>query len=489
MNSRVLAVSLALALTGFSAQAQTQSNPNDSDVDNLFNGGSAAPTAPSSPQPAPQQAPQPAPASPTSTPASPTNAPASSANTPPPALRPDDILQDRKLHFFGGLDLYGDVGAGWSQMPDPSHLGNNLGRDLGGTFTTNLGFEIRPASELRIRGKLSYTFPGSGFSAMPALSEMFFDYSVLETVFFRVGIFDYTWGNSQFFLYGNLPLRALPEWSGVNNLPFWEKNNLLTTITTQNYPVSFKMSIPMGFNTLTFLARFDLLNYGNNPNPLSPSPKNAGYGLQYDLVTGPVEWTVGGFYQWQLTPRSLLSMKTSLLGFDLSAETTVAFPVKISPSGFAPYSTPGGGIPVGGSLQRIYPTAVVGVSRDWPDAGVRVYAEYGYNGERDPGNPGTNWLVDETGPGGHNTAVGARFTNLGTSGLTLNLLWQQNWSDGSGLIAPFIQFSPVGLTTLQIGLPVQYGPSVSEVGSNRLAPGTQAVELLILVRVSSSFQQ
>ncbi len=465
MNRCVAALAAVLTLVGNCLYSQSQSGSSSSDVDNLFNGGAEAAPPPAAPS-------APAPAAPSA-----------------PSVRPDDILQDRKLHFFGSLDLYGLLGGGWSQFPGSGQLGSDLGHDIGGSFTAALGFEIRPATELRVRGRLSYTFPGAGPSALPQLSEMFFDYSVLERVFFRVGIFDYTWGNSQFFLFGNLPVRSLPGWSGVSNLPFWERNNLLTTVTTQNYPVSFKMTVPLGFNTLTFLARFDLANYGDPPMDLSPNPRDAGYGLEYELVTGPIEWTLAGFYQWQLTPRSLLSMKTSLFGFDLSAEATMAFPVAISQAGFLPRAPADGGIYVGGTLQRIYPTAVVGIAREWSDAGIRVYAEWGYNGEREPGNPGTNWLSDETGPGGQNSALGARFTNLGKSGLTLNLLWQQSWSDGSGLVAPFIEFSPVGLTTLQVGLPFQYGPANSEVSNNRLAPGSQAAELLILARISSSFQQ
>jgi len=179
-------------------------------------------------------------------------------------------------------------------------------------------------------------------------------------------------------------------------------------------------------------------------------------------------------------------MKTTVFGFDPSAEATMAFPWAINRSGFSPYGTAGGGIYVGGTLQRIYPTGVIGLSREWTDTGIKVYAEYAYNGER---SPGTSWLTDESGPGGHNSAVGARFSNMGQTGITLNLLWQQNWSDGSGLVAPFIEFSPVGLTSIQVGIPVLYGSGSSEVAANRLAPGGQAVELLVLVRISSSFKQ
>ena len=455
--NRALLLAAAFFLACAAGYSQDQQAPNDSDVDNMFNGGSSTQTDV-----------QPPPSGQTTPPAQ-----------NPASLRPDDILQDRKLHFFGSLDLYGDIGGGWSG-PDITQLDRKPGRDFGGSLGTSLGFEIRPASELRIRASLGYSFPGSGQSALPQLTEVFFDYSLLEHVFFRIGIFDYTWGNSQFFLFGNLPARSQPGWTGSANLPFWERSNLLTNVTTQNYPVSFKMSVPIGLNTLTFLARFDLANYGF-ADPTSPNPMNGGYGLQLDLVTGPIEWSLGGFFQRSLTPRTLLSMKTSMLGFDLSAEVTAAYLFTSSITGI---SAAGGGIPVGGDLQRIYPTAVVGIAREWQEPRIRLYAEYGFNGERDLG---MSWIADASGPAGHNTALGIRWTDLGQTGITVNLLWQQNWSDRSGLAAAFVEFAPVSPVTIQVGLPVVY--ISGEASANRLVPGSQSVGLLVLVKLSSSFRQ
>ncbi len=102
---------------------------------------------------------------------------------------------------------------------------------------------------------------------------------------------------------------------------------------------------------------------------------------------------------------------------------------------------------------------------------------------------GTSWLADATGPGGHNSAAVVHFSNLGPSGLALNLLWQQNWSDGSALIGPFLEISPVALTTIQVGLPLIFGPNNSEVLNNRLVPGNKRFELLILAKLSASFRQ
>ena len=286
-------------------------------------------------------------------------------------------------------------------------------------------------------------------------------------MFFRGGIFNYTWGNSQFFQFGNLPTRSLPGWT-TNNLPLWEQNNIITTTpTTATLPVSLKMTVPFGLNGLTLVARFDMVNYGF-PDEFTPNPKDAGYGIQYDLVTGPIEWSLAGFYQNLLTPRSLLAMKTHLLGFDLSSELTLA-------SQFA-----------NGQFQTVYPTVTAGISREWTDANIKFLAEYGYNGER---NPGLSLLPDATGPGGHNSAVVLRFANLGSSGVALNLLWQHNWSDGSGLVSPFLEISPVALTTLQIGIPLLYGPDNSEVQNNRLVPGSRRFELLILIKISDSYRQ
>jgi hypothetical protein len=325
---------------------------------------------------------------------------------------------------------------------------------------------------------LSYSWPSPG----PQVAELIADYSVREAVFFRLGIYNYTWGISQFFQFSNLPARSLPGW-GVNNEPLWQRLNLISMPPLITPPVSLKVSVPFGLDSLTFLARFDTVNYAF-PNADAPDPRYAGYGLQYSMVTGPMEWTLAGFYQYLLTPRSSLSLKTHFLGLDLSAETTMAFPVNLT--SYSEVTVPtGGGIYVGGTLQRIYPTAMLGLSREWADVGLKVSAEYAYNGERDPG---ISWLPDETGPGGHNSILAIRFNNMGSSGVSLNTIWQHCWSDGSGLISPLFEVDPVPLTSIQLGPVFCYGSNGSETANNRQVPGSKMVELVLLVKVTDSFR-
>jgi hypothetical protein len=398
-----------------------------------------------------------------------------------PSVRADDITKDSKIHYFGSLNIYGLLGLGYGGIPDSSDLGD-LGWEGNGSFTASLGFEVRPAPELRIRGTLSYSWPSPG----PQVSELITDYSVRDSVFFRLGIYNYTWGISQFFQFSNLPARALPGW-GVDNEPLWQRINLDSMPPLITPPVSLKVSVPIGLDNFTFLARFDTQDYGF-PSLTSPDPKDAGYGVQYSLVTGPIEWTIAGFWQHLLTPRSSLSLKSSILGFDFSAETTMAFPVDLTSYSVVPIGTPGGGIYVGGPLQRIYPTAMLGLSRNWVDARIKLTAEYAYNGERDAGQA-VPWLLDETGPGGHNSVLALQWTSIASSGITLNMIWQQCWSDGSGLISPLFEISPVPLTSIQFGPVLLWGDENSETGNNRQVPGGKRAEFLLLVKVSDSFTQ
>ena len=147
----VLAI-LCCTGAGLSAQSQspTQPNTDDSELDNLFNDGSAG--SATQPNPTGQG---------TST-----------------AVRADDISRDSKVHLFGSVDVLGQLGIGWSGFSTPTFVPDGFGWEGGANVQANIGFEVRPETELRIRGTLSYNFPGGNplFSETPYFSEMIIDY-------------------------------------------------------------------------------------------------------------------------------------------------------------------------------------------------------------------------------------------------------------------------------------------------------------------------
>ena len=224
------------------------------------------------------------------------------------------LAQEEQLHFFSSLNLYADAGFGYKKPPDPSDLTQYLGVEGGASFSANIGVEVRPAAEMRLRMAMEYDFPPAAGSQQPSLqiAEMFMDYTFLNSVFFRVGVFNYTWGNAQFYQLGDLPSRSLPGWA--NNLtPVWEKTNLITNTTEQDHPISLKAYVPFGSNGFTFIGRADLANYAF-PNDSSPDPRYMGFGLSYDLLTGPIEWTMAGIHAVSAPPAHSPRRQDELFG-------------------------------------------------------------------------------------------------------------------------------------------------------------------------------
>ncbi|HET7838701.1 MAG TPA: hypothetical protein VFL04_02995 [Rectinemataceae bacterium] len=451
---RALGVLVLFLAVGLPALAQATAAPGGDDLDQLFDSGATVP------------------------PALPDKGPGATA-----PVRPEDLTRDDKMHFFGTWSAYANLGPGWSNWPNPDYPKRYFGIDGGASLTAGLGVEVRPAPQLRLRALATYNFPTTGIQ----VSELIIDYTLRNTVFFRAGIFGYTWGDAQFSQLGNLPGRTLPTWT-TNTIPVWQQTNLLTNTTTSTLPTAVKAYIPLGRNGLTFYVRADP-NYFETRT--EPDLKSAGYGLMYDQVTGPIEWSLGGYYERLLTPRSMLMARSTVFGCALSVEGVMAFPVTYKSTGFEAIPTSGGGLYIGGLMKRVYPDLIVGLSREWPALDLKLHAEYTYNSERDPhgdqANP--NWLEDAVGPGGNATDVALHLGHfLHNRKLGLNLLWQHNWSTYAGLTAAFLELAPDSLFTVQIGAETIYGRDIAEVSANRLLPENNRFGFVILARLNTSFK-
>ena len=135
----IFALAVLFVMVGAALFAQTPSQPGG-DLDNLFgdNGAQASGTAPDG---------------------SGTAQTSGGTAESPPAVRPDDPTLDSKIHTFGSLAIYGLFGTGWSDWPNTNDISDGYGNEVSGSFTASLGFQVRPAPQLRIRGTLSYSFP------------------------------------------------------------------------------------------------------------------------------------------------------------------------------------------------------------------------------------------------------------------------------------------------------------------------------------------
>ena len=156
----------------------------------------------------------------------------------------------------------------------------------GGTLTNYLIFDARPDPSFRLHGALGMAFPG--FS--PTMSELWFDYSMADLLFFRGGRQIIGWGNARVFGAGDL----------MDNSPS---------------ALSLKTYLPFGSSGLTLVTLVQDPGAGANLTGLKPE-----LAPRLDLVLGSFEFSEAATYQTSVANRWASMVKTSHFGMDIFAE-------------------------------------------------------------------------------------------------------------------------------------------------------------------------
>jgi len=320
----------------------------------------------------------------------------------------------------------------------------------GGVQTSaTIGVNVQPTDDFHMRGEVLAVYP----SPKVSVNELFLDYTLASSVLIKAGVYNYVWGNARFFNLANISARSK---SGLDNpLDF-----------------NFRIVIPFGQNTLSFLGRArDSYFYDvNNPSAtLVPSASKGGFGALYEFVTGPVEWFAGYYYQKELTKRAAFGFKTTLAGADVFAESSLAF------------------LNMKDAWQTdILPTFTAGYYYEINSIHARVYSEYAYNGEC-PEN--TILVNDAVVMYGHNSITGLRFTKLGPADGVISIAWQQNYTDWSAFICPLFEITPFSHATFRFALPIFLGADDSYLLTYRPVSGTQRIALAFSMRLDYGFKE
>ena len=263
----------------------------------------------------------------------------------------------------------------------------------GVSVVPSLTFTSRPDETLRIQGTVEF----ASLSFSPTVTEMFFDYTLLNSVFFRVGMHTVSWGITRFFDAGGDLMAA----SGTG--------------------LDIKANVPIGPGGITGVV----LATPGQMSLTNLSWRNLTFGAQGDLPIGKSEILLSGTYiDSAATPmRSTLALKTSFLNVDLFAE----------------------GI---GSWTRDVPFAlpsfVSGFYWEHPEPEYKFYGEYYLNA-------GDTTLRDKR------LAVATGMDKAFGSPFTLGLEWTHAFIDNSGIIIPGVSFDPWPHVTVLVGVPCRYG--------------------------------
>ena len=369
------------------------------------------------------------------------------------------FLVSDQLEWGGSFDLSltaqvaaTDYIAPWNKAfwnPDISSLTSVVSADL--------FFDARPNRDFRVFGKIkaAYRYPADPLSTDPPpgeweaeIFELFSDFQIKDLLFFRAGKQTVQWGVGYFFSPADvLNLVSIdPEDPGAD----------------REGPIALKTHFPFAAdNAYLYLVANDI----DKPYEIAVAPK-------VELLLGNYELGIGGFYQYDLTPKGMLTLTGPLWDLDLFAEAMVQWG---SDRTFVDFSPSPSSYTI--EDQMLF-SGTVGFSYLNSDWNLSLSTQYffndqGYQESYDyevmfestsdllplpPETPAEAIITsaDLLYPGRHYLAASVGWSELLDSDFGLSLLYLANFSDGSGLITPTVTWDPIDHVRLSTGLRISY---------------------------------
>lgn len=274
------------------------------------------------------------------------------------------------------------------------------------TFVPALTFSARPDETIRFQGTVSFPFQSKD-TFSPAINEMFFDYTLQDLVYMRIGKHLVSWGVTRIFDVGDLM-------SGSSD------------------DLNFKVTVPLrkGGVTGILLAPSSIVD-------TTFSWKEVKYGLQADLPFGNSDFllssTCYGDDGDNLPLRGSALLKTSILGIDLFAEGIGAS--RLINENDQP------------DLSCVSPSLtgfVSGFYWNMTDPKINLYGEYYLD------------ATDTTFRSQYISGI-ANLDRAFGSPLNLAMQWTHAFIDSSGIITPGFSVGLLPHIRMQLGFPCRYG--------------------------------
>ncbi len=375
-----------------------------------------------------------------------------------------DALTTSPVKFSGKVSAGVGAGAGIGRWPGESGAEGQSVRDLmrySGFYNTTATFSVdaRPEPYLRFYSSFEVSLDDDNMTFNgPSVKEVFIDYTLDDTVFFRAGRQALTWGQGR--------LLSNPA-------------NLVDRVSDG---VALRCTAPAGPGTLSGVVYSK--DSWINAEFAKYNPKAFGYAGQYEFSAGPLDLGLLGHFK----------MKDDAYE-DIGAAATASFavgPFDMAADFTGHWARPGEpGVVVG--LEAWQPA-------DWQALG-RLFWE---NDERSWSLLG-EYEFDSTVAAwrGHYGALALRMPKLGGSSWRPALRWKHAFQDNSGEVLAGLDGTIAPKLKMSIGVPLIYGApdtyyreALTEQvdGDNdgieeeeNLIPVDNVVSLLLTIRLSFSF--
>ena len=295
----------------------------------------------------------------------------------------------------GSIKVGGSLSAGITTntvlySPEENDLGKNIyASTLKPDLSAMLSVDARPTETLRIYTKFGFAYPfqnkatANGNSIVIAdwfkLKELFTDFSLKDTAFFRFGIHTVTWGTGSFFS----PVSDMINTSSIDPENPEKQVDGALNLRTQ-------IVFPNSQNCLWFYV----IPSTNFTNQTAESyMRETALAGKFDLLIGNWEFGIGGFYKYQNAPKAMLTATGSLRKIGFFGEFVYSYG---SASEWARNNN--------WDDKTSIIQATAGFSYMWKEPQITLAAQYYFNGnDKDP----AAYVI-----GGHNIAALLSFGKL-----------------------------------------------------------------------------
>ena len=295
----------------------------------------------------------------------------------------------------GSIKVGGSLSAGITTntvlySPEENDLGKNIyASTLKPDLSAMLSVDARPTETLRIYTKFGFAYPfqnkatDNGNSIVIAdwfkLKELFTDFSLKDTAFFRFGIHTVTWGTGYFFS----PVSDMINTSSIDPENPEKQVDGALNLRTQ-------IVFPNSQNCLWFYV----IPSTNFTNQTAESyMRETALAGKFDLLIGNWEFGIGGFYKYQNAPKAMLTATGSLRKIGFFGEFVYSYG---SASEWARNNN--------WDDKTSIIQATAGFSYMWKEPQITLAAQYYFNGnDKDP----AAYVI-----GGHNIAALLSFGKL-----------------------------------------------------------------------------
>ncbi len=368
---------------------------------------------------------------------------------------PDDLLLTSEA-----VDIGGRISVSTLTSGDVSAL-KEVSTDL--DLKADVFLDARPAEDFRVFFKGSVTYPfdqdkNRGTSDVFGVKELFSDFQLGDTVFFRAGKQTISWGVGYFFSPGDIInlSRIDPEEPGAE----------------RTGPVSLKIHIPFSVhNGYLYLI---LEDFEESKMP-AVAPKA-------EFLLGFLELGIGGYYLYDAPPAGMVTFTRPWKEFSFFGELVGSYgsdkvfveeteDLAAYPPGWAPVHYD----------DTFFFSGTAGIQYMYSDAdnrcNISLAGQYYYNGEgyRDPavitdnkqalaylaaeGEMSTTDLVE---PSRHYGAASLAWNDILDTDFSLSTFWMGSFADASGRFTSSVSFALNTYFSFSLGLNRSYGSEGAE---------------------------